>query len=52
MSPEDSGDLGRYCQYRRSEDPESARLRLRLGAETASEYEDAYQRSQEARAAA
>ena len=52
MSPEDTGEFGSYCHYRRSEDQESARLRLHLGTETASEYEDAYQCSQEGRAAA
>ena len=39
MSPEDSGEFGRYCHYRRSEDPECAALRMGLSDTTAARYE-------------
>ena len=51
MSPEDSGEFGRYCHYRRSEDPECTALRLRLGDTDARRYEAAFQESQEGRKA-
>jgi hypothetical protein len=53
MSPEDTGDLGRYCTFRgQGEDETCTRLRMRLAEDDASEYETAYQHSQEGRAAA
>lgn len=51
MSPEDAGEFGRYCHYRRSEDSLCTRLRLNLTEDEGQEYEQAYLRSQEARAA-
>lgn len=53
MSPEDTGDLGRYCQYRgRGEDETCTRLRMALGEDDARKFETAYRDSQEGRAAA
>ena len=52
MSPEDTGDLGRYCQFRgQGEDELCTRLRMGLGEDDARKYETAYQRAQEGRAA-
>ena len=40
MSPEDSGEFGRYCQLRnRGEDEVCARLRMRLDESTAARFE-------------
>ena len=40
MSPEDSGEFGRYCQLRnRGEDEVCTRLRMRLSDTTAAQYE-------------
>ena len=39
MSPEDSGEFGRYCEYRQSEDPDCTRLRMSLSDTTAARYE-------------
>lgn len=40
MSPEDSGEFGRYCQLRlRGEDEVCTRLRMQLSETTAREYE-------------
>ena len=51
MSPEDAGEFGRYCHYRRSEDEECTRLRMNLGEDDARQHETDYQSGQEARAA-
>jgi hypothetical protein len=51
MSPEDSGEFGRYCHYRRSEDEVSVRLRLGLSGDEAGRFEKAYLEAREARAA-
>ena len=51
MSPEDAGEFGRYCHYRRSEDELCTRLRMRLPETDASEYEAAYRQAREGRAA-
>ena len=39
MSPEDSGEFGRYAEYRQSEDEVCARLRMRLSDTAAAQYE-------------
>ena len=40
MSPEDSGEFGRYAEYRQSEDEVCTRLRMRLSDTTAAQYEE------------
>jgi hypothetical protein len=48
MSPEDTGEFGRYAELRQhGETAECTALRLRLAGTDPGEFEDAYQRSQD-----